>query len=134
MTDQETRLQQAYRKVDLLVASASTYIDRSRSDDFGLTTSGEPVNILRLFESDLGAGYYCTQIGGTTVKEHTHAHSTEHFIVIDGELRFNDDEVIIKTGEQWYFRPGELHAAYATIDTSYVCVIIPPEEAYLSKK
>ena len=130
MTDQEKRLQQAYHKVDLLVAQASTLIDREKYDDSGLTTDGSPVSIIRLFESDLGAGYYCIQPANTTVTEHVHHNSTEHFIVLDGELKFSGD-IIVSTGGQYYFRPGESHAAYASCNTTYICIVVPPEEAYL---
>ena len=128
----DVKLGKVFDRIDRLVASASTIIDRKRYDDLSIVTDGEPVHILRLFESKVGAGYYCTQEEGTTVKAHTHDNSIEHFIVLDGELHFNNGEVVLKAGDQWYFKPGQVHASYASVTTMYVCIIVPPEKAFLS--
>ena len=100
-------------------------------DTFDLLTDGEANHVSVLFNLKGAQGFRVEIAEGTTCQSHSHSHSTEFFIIIEGVLDIFGR--IYKQGDVAQVKSGVEHAPKSikgTGDCVVLCILTPPEMEY----
>ena len=103
-----------------LDTSFEVYAEDGESLLWGLVNDGE-LAIAKGFMS-----------AGTTFPEHKHADIHEYGIILDGSVvvTLGDEQITLATSESIHIRPDTAHSIFAEVDTWYVAITIPADEAF----